>query len=167
MLKKQFSKKVFIYLLIISFAFFLDRISKIYILNLAESSGAVNIPLTSFLNFILVWNTGIGFGLFSFDGKTMYNLITILIVIVNLIIIYLMLTSDDIRGYLFSMILGGSLGNLFDRFYYSAVPDFIDLNYNGFHWFVFNVADIFITVGIVSLIFAELFLNKLNLKNEK
>ena len=97
----------------------------------------------------------------------MYNLITILIVIVNLIIIYLMLTSDDIRGYLFSMILGGSLGNLFDRFYYSAVPDFIDLNYNGFHWFVFNVADIFITVGIVCLIFAELFLNKLNLKNEK
>jgi len=167
MLKKQFSKKVFIYLLIISFAFFLDRISKIYILNLAESSGAVNIPLTSFLNFILVWNTGIGFGLFSFDGNTMYNLITILIVIVNLIIIYLMLTSDDIRGYLFSMILGGSLGNLFDRFYYSAVPDFIDLNYNGFHWFVFNVADIFITVGIVCLIFAELFLNKLNLKNEK
>ena len=78
-----------------------------------------------------------------------------------------MLTSDDIRGYLFSMILGGSLGNLFDRFYYSAVPDFIDLNYNGFHWFVFNVADIFITVGIVCLIFAELFLNKLNLKNEK
>ena len=167
MLKKQFSKKVFIYLLIISFAFFLDRISKIYILNLAESSGAVNIPLTSFLNFILVWNTGIAFGLFSFDGNTMYNLITILIVIVNLIIIYLMLTSDDIRGYLFSMILGGSLGNLFDRFYYSAVPDFIDLNYNGFHWFVFNVADIFITVGIVCLIFAELFLNKLNLKNEK
>ena len=167
MLKKQFSKKVFIYLLIISFAFFLDRISKIYILNFAESSGAVNIPLTSFLNFILVWNTGIGFGLFSFDGSTMYNLITILIVIVNLIIIYLMLTSDDIRGYLFSMILGGSLGNLFDRFYYSAVPDFIDLNYNGFHWFVFNVADIFITVGIVCLIFAELFLNKLNLKNEK
>ena len=167
MLKKQFSKKVIIYLLIISFAFFLDRISKIYILNLAESSGAVNIPLTSFLNFILVWNTGIGFGLFSFDGNTMYNLITILIVIVNLIIIYLMLTSDDIRGYLFSMILGGSLGNLFDRFYYSAVPDFIDLNYNGFHWFVFNVADIFITVGIVCLIFAELFLNKLNLKNEK
>ena len=140
--------------------FFLDRISKIYILNLAESSGAVNIPLTSFLNFILVWNTGIGFGLFSFDGNTMYNLITILIVIVNLIIIYLMLTSDDIRGYLFSIILGGSLGNLFDRFYYSAVPDFIDLNYNGFHWFVFNVADIFITVGIVCLIFAELFLNK-------
>ena len=97
MLKKQFSKKVFIYFLIISFAFFLDRISKIYILNLAESSGAVNIPLTSFLNFILVWNTGIGFGLFSFDGSTMYNLITILIVIVNLIIIYLMLTSNDIR----------------------------------------------------------------------
>lgn len=167
MLKKQFSKKVFIYFLIISFAFFLDRISKIYILNLAESSGAVNIPLTSFLNFILVWNTGIGFGLFSFDGSTMYNLITILIVIVNLIIIYLMLTSNDIRGYLFSIILGGSLGNLFDRLYYSAVPDFIDFNYNNFHWFVFNVADIFISVGIMCLIFVELFFNKSNISNEK
>ena len=167
MLKKQFSKKVFIYLLIISFAFFLDRISKIYILNLAESSGAVNIPLTSFLNFILVWNTGIGFGLFSFDGSTMYNLITILIVIVNLIIIYLMLTSNDIRGYLFSIILGGSLGNLFDRLYYSAVPDFIDFNYNNYHWFVFNVADIFISVGIICLIFVELFFNKSNISNEK
>ena len=167
MLKKQFSKKVFIYLLIISFAFFLDRISKIYILNLAESSGAVNIPLTSFLNFILVWNTGIGFGLFSFDGSTMYNLITILIVIVNLIIIYLMLISDDIRGYLFSIILGGSLGNLFDRLYYSAVPDFIDFNYNNYHWFVFNVADIFISVGIMCLIFVELFFNKSNISNEK
>ena len=167
MLKKQFSKKVFIYLLIISFAFFLDRISKIYILNFAESSGAVNIPLTSFLNFILVWNTGIGFGLFSFDGSTMYNLITILIVIVNLIIIYLMLTSNDIRGYLFSIILGGSLGNLFDRLYYSAVPDFIDFNYNNYHWFVFNVADIFISVGIMCLIFVELFFNKSNISNEK
>ena len=167
MLKKQFSKKVFIYLLIISFAFFLDRISKIYILNLAESSGAVNIPLTSFLNFILVWNTGIGFGLFSFDGSTMYNLITILIVIVNLIIVYLMLTSNDIRGYLFSIILGGSLGNLFDRLYYSAVPDFIDFNYNNYHWFVFNVADIFISVGIICLIFVELFFNKSNISNEK
>ena len=167
MLKKQFSKKVIIYLLIISFAFFLDRISKIYILNLAESSGAVNIPLTSFLNFILVWNTGIGFGLFSFDGSTMYNLITILIVIVNLIIFYLMLTSNDIRGYLFSIILGGSLGNLFDRLYYSAVPDFIDFNYNNYHWFVFNVADIFISVGIICLIFVELFFNKSNISNEK
>ena len=167
MLKKQFSKKVIIYLLIISFAFFLDRISKIYILNLAESSGAVNISLTSFLNFILVWNTGIGFGLLSFDGSTMYNFITILIVIVNLIIIYLMLISDDIRGYLFSIILGGSLGNLFDRLYYSAVPDFIDFNYNNYHWFVFNVADIFISVGIICLIFVELFFNKSNISNEK
>ena len=167
MLKKQFSKKVIIYLLIISFAFFLDRISKIYILNLAESSGAVNISLTSFLNFILVWNTGIGFGLLSFDGSTMYNFITILIVIVNLIIIYLMLTSNDIRGYLFSIILGGSLGNLFDRLYYSAVPDFIDFNYNNYHWFVFNVADIFISVGIICLIFVELFFNKSNISNEK
>ena len=60
------------------------------------------------------------------------------------------------------MILGGSLGNLYDRVYYSAVPDFIDLNYNGYHWFVFNVADIFITIGVFALIFFELLK-----KNEK
>jgi len=155
-------KKFFIYLGIVLVIFFLDRISKIYILNIAESRGIVEISVNFFLNFILVWNTGIGFGLLSFEHSTLYNLITSLIIIINLLIIYLIFKSNDLRAYFFILILGGSLGNLFDRVYYSAVPDFIDLNYKGYHWFIFNVADIFITLGIICLIFVEL----LNYKKE-
>ena len=149
-------KKIFVYLGIILVIFILDRISKIYILNIAESSEAVEINVNFLLNFILVWNTGIGFGLLSFEHSTLYNFITILIIIINLLMIYLIFKSIDLRAYFFILILGGSLGNLFDRLYYSAVPDFIDLNYKGYHWFIFNVEDIFITLGIICLIFAEL-----------
>ena len=155
-------KKIFIYLGIVLVIFFLDRISKIYILNIAESREIVEINVNFFLNFILVWNTGIGFGLLSFEHSTIYNFITVLIIIINLLIIYLIFKSYDLRAYFFILILGGSLGNLFDRVYYSAVPDFIDLNYKGYHWFIFNVADIFITLGIICLIFVEL----LNYKKE-
>ena len=160
MIKKQF----ILNFLIIFFIFFLDRISKIYILNIAEDQGIVDITLNPFLNIILVWNSGIGFGLLQFDENIIYNLITVLIVIVNIIIIYLLFNSKKLHQILFSMILGGSLGNLYDRIYYNSVPDFIDLNYNGYHWFVFNVADIFISLGIIALIFLELFIKT---KNEK
>ena len=149
-------KKIIINLGIIFIIFFLDRISKIYILNIAETTGTVDIYINSFLNLILVWNTGIGFGLLSFEQITIYNFITVLIIIINILIIYFILKSNDFRSYFFLLILGGSLGNLFDRVYYSAVPDFIDINYNEYHWFIFNVADIFITLGIICLIFVEL-----------
>ena len=157
-------KKYILNFLIIFFIFFLDRISKIYILNLAENEGVVDITVNSFLNIILVWNSGIGFGLLQFDENLIYNLITLLIIIVNFIIIYLIFNSTRLHQILFSMILGGSLGNLYDRISYSAVPDFIDLNYSGYHWFVFNVADIFISIGIFTLIFLELFIKKNNEK---
>ena len=160
MVKKQF----ILNFIIIFFIFFLDRISKIYILNLAENQGIIDITINPFLNIILVWNSGIGFGLLQFDENIIYNLITVLIVIVNIIIIYLIFNSEKLHKILFSMILGGSLGNLYDRIYYNSVPDFIDLNYNGYHWFVFNVADIFISLGIIALIFLELFIKT---KNEK
>ena len=146
-------KKILIQFFIIVIIFSIDRLSKIYILNI---TGEVDIYINSFLSLFLTWNTGIGFGLFSFEQSTTYNFITALIVIINLMIIYLIFKSKDIRTYFFLIILGGSLGNLFDRIYYSAVPDFIDLNYNGYHWFIFNVADIFITFGIICLIFVEL-----------
>ena len=146
-------KKILIQFFIIVIIFSIDRLSKIYILNI---TGEVDIYINSFLSFFLTWNTGIGFGLFSFEQSTTYNFITALIVIINLMIIYLIFKSKDIRTYFFLIISGGSLGNLFDRIYYSAVPDFIDLNYNGYHWFIFNVADIFITFGIICLIFVEL-----------
>ncbi len=153
--KFMIKQKILLNLTIILSIFFLDRISKIYILNIADSEGIVNFTINSFLNIILVWNSGIGFGLFQLDQTFAYNFITILIILINLIIIYLLLNSNNLHKIFFSMILGGSLGNLFDRVYYSAVPDFIDLNYNGYHWFVFNVADIFITLGILTLIIFE------------
>jgi len=166
-MKKLSLKKLLIYFLIVNFIFFLDRITKIYILNLAEMNGSIDIFVNNFLNIILVWNSGIGFGLLSFEKDFIYNLITSLIVFINIIIVYLAINSNNSKSYFFVMILGGSLGNLFDRIYYSAVPDFIDLNYNNFHWFVFNVADIFITIGILCLIFVELFFNKRELNNER
>ena len=130
-------------------------------------NGSIDIFVNNFLNIILVWNSGIGFGLLSFEKAFIYNLITSLIIFINIIIVYLAINSNNSKSYFFVMILGGSLGNLFDRIYYSAVPDFIDLNYNNFHWFVFNVADIFITIGILCLIFVELFFNKRELNNER
>ena len=155
-MSKFVPRKFFFYLIIVIFIFLFDRISKIYILNVAETYGEVNILVNSYINLILVWNSGIGFGLLSSDNLLIYNLITTLIILINLIIIYLIYLSNDIRVYLYLIILGGSLGNLFDRLYYSAVPDFIDLNYNGYHWFIFNVADIFISIGIIFLILIEL-----------
>ena len=155
-MNKLFLKKTIIYFGIILFIFLADRISKLYILSILEDLGNVDISINSYINLILVWNSGIGFGLFSFDQSEMYNLMTILIIFINLLIVYLIIKSKDKSAYFFLIILGGSLGNLFDRIYYSAVPDFIDISYKGYHWFVFNVADIFISLGIICLIFAEL-----------
>lgn len=162
-MNKLFLKKTIIYFGIILFIFLADRISKLYILSILEDLGNVDININSYINLILVWNSGIGFGLFSFDQSQMYNVMTILIIFINLLIVYLIIKSKDKSAYFFLIILGGSLGNLFDRIYYSAVPDFIDISYKGYHWFVFNVADIFISLGIICLIFAEL----LNYKKEK
>ena len=155
-MNKLFFKKTFIYFGIILFIFLADRISKLYILSVLEDLGFVDISINSYINLILVWNSGIGFGLLSFDQSNIYNAITTLIIFINLFIVYLIIKSKDFRVYFFLIILGGSLGNLFDRIYYSAVPDFIDISYNDFHWFIFNVADIFISLGIICLIFAEL-----------
>ena len=150
--------KIFIYIALVLLVFALDRISKTIILNILENDGKVDIYINSFFNLFLVWNKGIGFGLFSFDQNYIYNGISLFIFIINLIIVYLIYKEKTPKTYFLAVILGGSLGNLFDRYYYSAVPDFIDLNYKGYHWFIFNVADIFITLGIICLILAE-FLN--------
>ena len=145
-------KKIIIILII----FFLDRASKIYLLNLEISGTTIDFYINSFLNFYLVWNSGIGFGLASLDSNIYYHLITGIIVIVNFILIYLILKSKGIQAYLLALIIGGALGNLFDRIYYHAVPDFIDLHIANYHWFIFNVADIFITLGIIGLLIVEL-----------
>ena len=156
-MKKLDIKKSIYYLIVLIAIFSLDRISKLYVLNILGEKGQVDIYINEFINIFLIWNTGIGFGLLSFDDKIIYLIISIIIILINLILIYLVFNSDRLRSYSYLIILGGSFGNLFDRFYYSAVPDFIDLNYKGFHWFVFNVADIFISFGIICLIFMEIF----------
>ena len=151
-MKSENIKKIVISILILLSIFFLDRISKILILNILEETGRVDIYINSFLNFYLVWNKGIGFGLLSSDQDLFYNVVTTLIILINFVIIYLLFKEKGLKYYFLIIILGGSLGNLFDRIYYRAVPDFFDLNYNGYHWFIFNVADIFITIGIILLL---------------
>ena len=136
--------------------FCIDRFSKVYVIELVEKTNVSEIYLTPFLNSYLVWNSGIAFGLFSFSNEFTYNLFTALIVLINLIIIYLIVVTKDFRKYFFLLILGGSFGNLFDRLYYRSVPDFIDFHIGNFHWFIFNIADIFITLGVICLILAEL-----------
>ena len=150
-------KKIIIILII----FFFDRLTKLYLINLQASGTDIDFYIFPFLNFYLIWNTGIGFGLVSMEANIYYHILTTIIVFVNLGLIYFFLKSKGIYVYLLATIIGGSLGNLFDRIYYYAVPDFIDLHLGNYHWFIFNVADIFITVGIIGLILIEL------LKKEK
>ena len=144
-------------IIIIFTIFFLDRITKMYLINLQESGTNIDFYINSFLNFYLVWNTGVGFGLASMEAGIYYHILTLIIVIINIVLIYFLIKSKGVYMYLFALIIGGSLGNLFDRMYYYAVPDFIDLHLGNFHWFIFNVADIFITTGIIGLIAVELF----------
>ena len=149
-------------ILTIFIIFFLDRISKIYILDFFENNQIQEIAIFNFLNFYLIWNEGIAFGLLNFDSEKFYNIVTIIIILISLIVLFYALKLKNYSGYFFSLIFGGALGNLYDRIYFSAVPDFIDLHIGNYHWFIFNVADIFISVGIICLIFDELFFNKTN-----
>jgi signal peptidase II len=150
-------KKMYLFVLIFAL-FIVDRISKILILKNLLNNSLSEIYLNSFLNFSLVWNSGIGFGILQIEPNIFYLIISIIITTINLILIYWMLTSlNYLESIFISIILGGALGNLFDRYYYSSVPDFIDLHYESFHWFTFNIADIFITIGIIGLIIIDLF----------
>ena len=143
-------------IIIILTVFILDRITKIYLINLQSSGTDIDFYIYPFINFYLVWNTGIGFGLVPLETNIFYHTLTIIIAGVNIILFIFLIKFQGIHAYLISLIIGGSLGNLFDRIYYYAVPDFIDLHLGNFHWFIFNVADIFITVGIIGLMFTEL-----------
>ena len=149
-------KKIFIILI----TFSIDRLAKIYLINLQSTGTEIDFYINSFLNFYLVWNTGIGFGLASMEASIFYHILTAVIVIINIFLVVLLLKSKGISAYLLAMIIGGSFGNLFDRLYYYAVPDFIDLYIGNYHWFIFNIADIFITIGIIALILIELTKNK-------
>jgi len=142
--------------LFVALIFILDRLTKHLILELSQPLNELNIQVNSFLSFNLIWNDGIAFGLLSFKENFFYEVVTILIIIVSLLVLWFALRTKGIEKFGFLMILGGALGNLFDRMYYSSVIDFIDISYNNYHWFIFNVADIFITLGVVMLISLEL-----------
>ena len=141
----------------IIFIFLLDRVTKIIVINLEKNEGVSNYSLSSFLNIELIWNEGIAFGLLSFNEKYYYNSLTAIIILITLIVLFFMIKSSGYQKYGFLMVFGGSLGNIFDRLYYSSGPDFIDIHINNFHWFIFNVADIFITLGVFLLIYSEFF----------
>ena len=143
--------------LLITAIFFFDRLSKIYLLKLQSSGIDIDFYIYPFLNFYLVWNTGIGFGLVAMETSLYYHVLTTIIAIINICLIFFLIKFKGIHSYLMAIIIGGSLGNLYDRIYYYAVPDFIDLHLGDYHWFIFNVADIFITIGIIGLITLELF----------
>ena len=151
---------IFLKSLIILIIFTLDRVSKTYIINLFNETQFNEIHLIKFININFIWNEGIAFGLLNFGNQLIYNLISSLIAIISLVILFLAFKNKNYSGYFFAMVFGGSIGNLYDRIKFSAVPDFIDLHYNNFHWFIFNIADIFITLGILCLIYDEVFLEK-------
>ncbi len=155
-------KNLLNHFIIIILIFITDRASKIYLLNLHENGTDIDFYIFPFLNIYLIWNTGIGFGLFSTDPNIFYHFLTALIGIINLVLIILLFNLDDIRKYFISIIIGGSFGNFFDRIYYFAVPDFLDLHVGNFHWFIFNIADIFITIGIICLILVEISSKNIN-----
>ena len=154
------NKKSIIDLFTVIIIFSLDRISKFYVISQSEKNLSYDLFESKFLNINLVWNEGIAFGLLSFDKDHLYNLLTILIIALIIIIFFMILKSRGFKKYSLLMVLGGALGNLYDRIYFKAVPDFIDFHIGNFHWFIFNVSDIFISLGVLFLISLELTNNK-------
>ena len=148
-------KNFYINFFFIILIFLIDRITKIYVINLDKKLLGSEIFSSKFLNINLVWNEGIAFGLFSFNENYLYNILTIIILLIIIIIFFMMIRNKGIKKYSLLMILGGALGNFYDRIFYKAVPDFIDFHISNFHWFIFNFADIFITLGVIFMIIFE------------
>jgi len=165
MITRHLTKNFYINTIIVFLIFILDRFSKIYVVYLDKVNYSSELYQSKYLNITLVWNEGIAFGLFSFDQNHLYNLLTLIISIIVFIVFIMMIKSDGLKKYSLIMIFGGALGNLYDRIFFKAVPDFIDFHISNFHWFIFNIADIFITVGVIFMILYELIVN--NNKYEK
>ena len=163
---KYLNKSLLINFFLILSIFCLDRFSKIYVINFHEKNSGSDLYNSKFLNISLIWNEGIAFGLFSFSDKFFYHVLTFLIAVVILIIIVMLNKSKGLKKYSLLMILGGALGNFYDRIFFEAVPDFIDFHVENFHWFIFNVSDIFISLGVLFMIILEVIFNKKERKNE-
>ena len=161
MIFKYFSKNFYISFSIVALIYFLDRLSKIYVIQLDKNNLGSDIFNSTYLNIVLIWNKGIAFGLLSFNESYLYNIISLIIAIIIIVLVIMSLKSQGFKRYFLLIIVGGALGNLHDRIFFKAVPDFIDFHVGNFHWFIFNVSDIFITLGVIGMIFFEL-LNKEN-----
>ena len=159
MILKFFNKNFSISFSIVTLIYLLDRLSKIFIIQLDKNSLGSEIFSSAYLNIVLIWNKGIAFGLFSFDESRLYNILTLLISIIVVILVIMSLKNEGFKRYSLLIIVGGALGNLHDRIFFNAVPDFIDFHIGNFHWFIFNVSDIFITLGVFSVIILELIEN--------
>jgi len=161
MILKFLSKNFYISFSIVALIYFLDRLSKIFVIELDKNNLGSDIFNSAYLNIVLIWNKGIAFGLLSFNESDLYNILTLLISIIVVILVIMSLKSHGFKRYSLLMIVGGALGNLQDRIFFNAVPDFIDFHVGNFHWFIFNVSDIFITLGVISMIILELADNKI------
>ena len=159
MIFKFLSKNFYISFSIVALIYFLDRFSKIYVIQLDKNNFGSDIFNSAYLNIVLIWNKGIAFGLLSFNDSYLYNIISIIISIIIIILVLMSIKSKGFKRYSLLTIIGGALGNLHDRIFFNAVPDFIDFHIGNFHWFIFNVADIFITVGVISMIIFEILIN--------
>ena len=160
MIFKFLSKNFYISFSIVTLIYFLDRLSKIYVIQLDKNNFGSDIFNSTYLNIVLIWNKGIAFGLLSFNESYLYNIISLIIAIIIIVLIIMSLKSQSFKRYSLLMIVGGAIGNLQDRIFFNAVPDFIDFHIGNFHWFIFNVSDIFITLGVISMIVFEIFDNK-------
>jgi signal peptidase II len=165
MISKYLTKDFYISLTSIVLIFLLDRISKLYVIQLDKEIFNGDLFSSKFMNISLIWNEGIAFGLFSFNQSHLYNFLTSIIFVVILVVFIMMIKNNGFKKYALVMIFGGALGNLYDRIVSKAVPDFIDFHIDDFHWFIFNVADIFITIGVICMILIELIGN--NEKNHE
>ena len=166
MIFKFLSKNFYIGFFVVILIYFLDRLSKIYVIQLDKNNFGSDIFNSSYLNIVLIWNKGIAFGLLSFSESYLYNITSLIIAIIISVLVIMSLKSQGFKKYSLLIIIGGALGNLHDRFFFNAVPDFIDFHIGNFHWFIFNVSDIFITLGVISMIIVEL-INKDQYNNDK
>tara|TARA_Y100001958_G_C20878078_1_gene309511 strand:+ start:91 stop:588 length:498 start_codon:yes stop_codon:yes gene_type:complete len=164
MILKNLDKKFLINLFLVLLIFLLDRISKIYVIYLDQKFVGSEIFSSKYLNINLIWNDGIAFGLFSFEKSSLYNFLTLIIFAIIFVIIFMTAKAEGIKKYSLLMILGGAIGNVFDRLFNRSVPDFIDFHIGNFHWFIFNIADVFITIGVIFMILIEIIGNNRNLK---
>jgi signal peptidase II len=165
MIFKFLSKNFYISFSIVALIYFLDRLSKIYVIQLDKNNLGLDIFNSAYLNIVLIWNKGIAFGLLSFNESYLYNIISLIIAIIITVLVIMSLKSQGFKRYSLLTIVGGALGNLHDRIFFNAVPDFIDFHIGNFHWFIFNVADIFITAGVISMIMFDLLSNNKQLND--